>query len=1029
MQEEEAALPDHLRCKRTDGRQWRCNRRVMEDKKLCEVHYIQGRHRQYRRKVPESLKLQRKDKKVFKVQQSPEIRARKRRRLRKKKKGMIGESEALDEAVKKMKLKRGDLQLELIRMVVKREVEKRKKRKSGDFEDDEDDGSNSDSDTETEFTRELPNGLMAVSSICSGANSDNAGTSCAVKIGAEPAMVTRRRFRSKNIEPTPIGTVQAVPYKKDVVSLRRWKRCHWCRKRGRNLIQCSSCRKLFYCVDCVKERYFNTQEDVKKACPVCRGSCSCKVCSSSGYRGADYKDLLREKTEVDKVLQFHYLICMLLPVLRQINQEQSTEVEIEAKIKGIGNDFRVKLHSEIPPEAFSNVFPCVTGQKPSEVQIQQAEFNCNRQCFCSNSCKTSIVDFHRSCANCSYTLCLSCSRDILRGSLSGSVRALVCNCPDGRKACTSGVLLSEKKSLSTFKQTHGRKNFDSSALLPSWTAPDGSSNIPCPPMEFGGCGDRLLYLRCVFPLSWTKDLEVSAEQIVGCYELPETIDTFSCCSLCLEMDHEASGIKQLQEAAMRENSNDNFLYHPTLMDIHGDKLEHFQKHWCKGHPVIVQNVLQGTSELSWDPIVMFCTYLKNNLKKSEKDEEALQDTRCLDWFEVEIGIKQLFLGSLRGQKRVDRCAEKLKLKGWLSSHLFQEQFPAHYTEIIRGLPLPAYMDPKSGLLNIASKMLQQTPGPDLGPCIYMSYGSGEELVQADSVTKLCYDLCDVVNILAHATDVPVSTKQLNNIRELMKMHQVQDQRESPEVALEQKMANKVKGKSSLDGENKEEVGLRDIVGEEVTTCKAGDLFLEDRHKCQDRDSDSDTDCSIPCCGTTQSSKPFERRKLDVDNSSNFRKGRLAESCGAQWDVFRRQDVPKLIEYLRRHSNEFAQANGFRKHVVHPILDQNFFLDSTHIMRLKEEFEIEPWTFEQHVGEAVIIPAGCPYQIRNLKSCVNVVLDFVSPENVTECIKLVDELRLLPNGHKAKANKLEVEKMALYSISTAVKEIRELTCAG
>lgn len=29
-------------------------------------------------------------------------------------------------------------------------------------------------------------------------------------------------------------------------------------------------------------------------------------------------------------------------------------------------------------------------------------------------------------------------------------------------------------------------------------------------------------------------------------------------------------------------------------------------------------------------------------------------------------------------------------------------------------------------------------------------------------------------------------------------------------------------------------------------------------------------------------------------------------------------------------------------------------------------EIEPWTFEQHIGEAVMIPAGCPYQIRNLK---------------------------------------------------------------
>ena len=27
-------------------------------------------------------------------------------------------------------------------------------------------------------------------------------------------------------------------------------------------------------------------------------------------------------------------------------------------------------------------------------------------------------------------------------------------------------------------------------------------------------------------------------------------------------------------------------------------------------------------------------------------------------------------------------------------------------------------------------------------------------------------------------------------------------------------------------------------------------------------------------------------------------------------------------------------------------------------------DVEPWTFEQHVGEAVFIPAGCPHQVRN-----------------------------------------------------------------
>ncbi|KAL5146844.1 Lysine-specific demethylase JMJ25 [Glycine soja] len=101
----------------------------------------------------------------------------------------------------------------------------------------------------------------------------------------------------------------------------------------------------------------------------------------------------------------------------------------------------------------------------------------------------------------------------------------------------------------------------------------------------------------------------------------------------------------------------------------------------------------------------------------------------------------------------------------------------------------------------------------------------------------------------------------------------------------------------------------------------------------------------------------------------------------------------------------------RMQMVHPILDQSFFLDNTHKMRLKEEFKIELWTFEQHVEEAVIIPSRCPYQIRNPKIsvtffCVHVELEFVSPENVSECIQLIDEVRLLPEDHKAKVEKLE-----------------------
>jgi lysine-specific demethylase 3 len=52
-----------------------------------------------------------------------------------------------------------------------------------------------------------------------------------------------------------------------------------------------------------------------------------------------FQDLSKEKSEVDNVLHFHYLICMLLPILKQINQDQSIELEIEAKIKGSDHSY------------------------------------------------------------------------------------------------------------------------------------------------------------------------------------------------------------------------------------------------------------------------------------------------------------------------------------------------------------------------------------------------------------------------------------------------------------------------------------------------------------------------------------------------------------------------------------------------------------------------------------------------------------------------------------------------------------------
>ena len=42
--------------------------------------------------------------------------------------------------------------------------------------------------------------------------------------------------------------------------------------------------------------------------------------------------------------------------------------------------------------------------------------------------------------------------------------------------------------------------------------------------------------------------------------------------------------------------------------------------------------------------------------------------------------------------------------------------------------------------------------------------------------------------------------------------------------------------------------------------------------------------------------------------------------------------------------------------------QSFYLNSHHLEQLKKETGVQPWHFEQHPGEGVFIPAGCPHQV-------------------------------------------------------------------
>ncbi|VFQ66086.1 unnamed protein product [Cuscuta campestris] len=739
--------------------------------------------------------------------------------------------------------------------------------------------------------------------------------------------------------------------------------CHQCQRNDKGrVVRCQKCRRKRYCIPCLTTWYPHMKEDeVAECCPVCRENCNCKACLRLDVPLKRLNDPKPAVSDDEKVQYSKYIMQALLSYLKQINDEQMREKEVEAKIHGL------------PLE---------------DLLVENAGCATDERVYC-DICRTSIFDFHRSCSHCFSDLCLTCCWELRNGKLMASTEKVVVEYADNG-----------------FKYLHGGKK------RPKRVSSETMDNVCSPSnwrvMEdqsiFCNCGKGILELKSILGYS-VSELLTKAEDVVESLDLGDTITNAGQCCSCFTTTGEQNlnGEKSVKVSS-RNDSNDNYLYSPKAKDILHEDLRHFQLHWAKGEPVIVRNALETGSGLSWEPLVMWRAFRQiANLKHGKHlDVPAIE---CLDWCEVIINIHEFFVGYTKGRFDEYMWPQILKLKDWPPSTQFEERLPRHGLEFLHSLPFKEYTHPRLGPLNLATKLPVECLKPDMGPKTYIAYGINQELGRGDSVTKLHCDMSDAVNILTHIAEVSLTPNQQREIDNLKREHFAQDQREIWNVE------NDLHGGSSS--------------GESV--CEKH-VSIETTHLCQQDNVDEYPGLVMPeSLGVSEKisndSNVVESCSIGNAGTSAYSHSKLLQVAegGALWDIFRREDVPKLMEYLKRHFKEFRHIHCNQvPQVVHPIHDQTMFLGSEHKRKLKREYGIEPWTFVQGLGDAVFIPAGCPHQVRNLKSCIKVALDFVSPENVGECIRMTEEFRLLPPNHRAKEDKLEVKKMTLYAIKEALK---------
>lgn len=237
----------------------------------------------------------------------------------------------------------------------------------------------------------------------------------------------------------------------------------------------------------------------------------------------------------------------------------------------------------------------------------------------SDNCSTSIFDFHRSCQNCGYELCLSCCRELRKGNLKGNCAEISYHYSYRGDGYSHGETWDPSIEID-HEATSSSSDYQTS--LASWCTDSKNHSIFCPPTELGGCGVGCLELKSLISFQWLTTLRNNAKRLAE--DWPYVDEEYHCNCGIGEMSRKASE---------RKHAGDNYIYCPTRDNA---DMRHFRKHWSKGEPVVVRNLLTF-SGLSWKPDDMWTAV---NGVSTDPELAQIKAIDCLSC--CQVGVLRLF---------------------------------------------------------------------------------------------------------------------------------------------------------------------------------------------------------------------------------------------------------------------------------------------------------------------------------------------------------------------------------------------------